>query len=247
MSDKSSHTESSRGRRVIEAVRRRLQRVEIETHLIRADLAQFEAVHEAGVAEALRGELDLDQIETPTGGPDNAPSFESAAAIGQPSTSLPRSERAAGVTRPPVVHVDLSPRRQKAGQEDAASADFSAIPLRIGGDAESAPRKSLVARWASSAWLVSVLMHFALLAVGGSLTYAILVDESPPHAMTLDLSADATATASETAPPELVDVAESDSPEVATGDGAMNLADLPVADPLPFTSDNSNPESVAGL
>jgi hypothetical protein len=91
-----------------------------------------------------------------------------------------------------------------------------------------------------------VLVHFALLAVGGSLTYPILADESPPHSMTLDLSADAAATASEAASPELVDVAESDSAEVATGDGPMNLADLPVADPLPFAAD-ANTESVAGL
>ena len=81
MSDDSSHSELGRGRRVIEAVRRRLQRVEIETHLIRADLAQFEAVQEAGIAEALRGGLAVDDLAAPTGEPSEAAPVESAAAL----------------------------------------------------------------------------------------------------------------------------------------------------------------------
>lgn len=246
MSDDYSPPELGRGRRVIDAVRRRPQRVEIETHLIRADLAQFEAVHEVGIAEALRGGLAVDDLEGPADEPGEAAPVEPAATI-EPLNDLPvRSESRLKGAPSPVVRVDLSPRRQRVGKEDATAAEFSAIPLRIGGNAEQAGRKSLVARWASSAWLVSVLVHFALLAACGSLTYAILVDESPPHSMTLDLSADAATTVSDAAPPELVDVAESDSAEVATGDGPMNLADWPAADPLPFTSD-ANAAPVAGL
>jgi hypothetical protein len=177
MSDDSSHSESSRGRRVIEAVRRRLQRAEIETHLIRADLAQFEAVHEAGIAETLRGGLADEDSETPTGELSEAAPAESVATAEPLNISSARSELRSNAAPSPVVRVDLSPRRQRVVKEEAAAADFSAIPLRIGGEGEQSHRKSLVARWASSAWLVSVLVHFALLAVGGSLTYAILVDE----------------------------------------------------------------------
>jgi hypothetical protein len=144
MSDDSSHSESSRGRRVIEAVRRRLQRVEIETHLIRADLAQFEPGQEAGIAEALRGELGLEDIEAPTGDLDMAAPVESAATTGS-SVVLPTRSKLATDAAPSLVdRVDLSPRRRRVVNEDAAAADLSAIPLRIGGEGEQTQRKSLI-------------------------------------------------------------------------------------------------------
>src|SRR5262249_6938382 len=123
--------------------------------------------------------------------------------------------------------------------------DYSSIPRLLEG-AGAGRSKSGVGRWASSAWLASVLVHFVLLAVCGSLTYAILIDESPPHSMTLDLSADSELPSVEASPSDAVEIAESDVPEDATGDGSMNLADVAVADPLPFTAD-ATAEPAPGL
>jgi von Willebrand factor type A domain len=227
MSDDSPDSGFDRGRSVLRAVRRRLKWVEIETHLIRADLAQFEAVHEAGIAEVLRDELDRD-----------APPV---------AADLPAPDQAGPAAAPTkVIRVDLSPRRQKAPPADNPELDYSAIPLRVDGNAEHLGQRSFFMRWAPSAWLASVFVHFGLLAVCGSLTYAIFVDETPPSSITVDLATDADHVINEAAPPEVVELAEADSPELATGDGPMNLADVPIAEPLPFTAD-ANAAPVEGV
>jgi hypothetical protein len=242
MSEDSTHSEFGRGRRVIETVRRRLQRVEIETHLIRADLAQFEAAHESGIAQALQGKID---DSPPVSELQVAAPAEPAAVTEAPLHSRQQEKSEFRPAQAAVVRVDLSPKRERTAKPELADLDDSPIPPLLKGAGE-AWSKSGVGRWASSAWLVSVLVHFILLAVCGSLTYAILVDESPPHSMTLDLSADSELPSVEASPSDAVEIAESDAPEAATGDGPMNLADVAIADPLPFTAD-ATAEPVQGL
>ena len=234
MSDDSSQSGSNRGRRVLRAVRRRLKRVEIETHLIRADLAQFEAVQETGLAEATRLRARTSTERNPSSTPYELRSFHRLAASEFPTAPAPSQ----------VVRVDLRPKRQQATKRGASDVDFSAIPTRI--DTESVPRKRGIARWVSPAWFTSVVVHFALLLACGSLTYAILIDDTPPRSITLDLGSDSTVAMSETAITEVVEKVEADSPDLATGDGPMNLADVAIADPLPLTTD-ATVEPIQGL
>jgi von Willebrand factor type A domain len=216
---------------VLRAVRRRLKRVEIETHLIRADLAQFEAVHETDLAQALRDELEGN---SPTIINDRLP-FNAPLTEAPSAAAFPVSKATAGPAPSKVVRVDLSPKRQPAANRSEPAADFSAIPTQI--DSEIERTKVGIARWVSPAWLLSVAVHFVMLLVCGSLTYAILVDDRPPTSITLDLSNDANMVTSDPAVTEVADVIEVDSPDLATGDGPMNFADIAIAEPLPFTTD----------
>jgi hypothetical protein len=95
MSDDSLQSEPNRGLRVLEAVRRRLKRVEIETHLIRADLAHLEAGHELEIAEELESELGGDAVDVLLIAPSGATESEPAAVTGE------------------VVRVDLLPKVQR--------------------------------------------------------------------------------------------------------------------------------------
>jgi von Willebrand factor type A domain len=80
----------------------------------------------------------------------------------------------------------------------------------------------------------------------GSLTYAIFVDESPPRSITLDRSNDAAAALNDAAVTTVSDPVEADSPEIATGDGPMNFADVAIAEPLALTTDETA-EPVQGM
>jgi hypothetical protein len=221
MSDDLSQSGSNRGLRVLEAVRRRLKRVEIETHRIRADLAHLEAGHELGIAQELEEELDGDTI--------GVPPVASSDAVESGDDAGPRE----------VVRVDLVPKVQRPAAAKTSAVDYTGIPTRIGGGENSAPPVRGMSRWVSPAWLLSVAVHVALLLACGSLTYAIFIDESPPRSITLDLSNDAVAAMNDAAVTTVAEPVEADSPEIATGDGPMNLADVAIAEPLALTTDET--------
>jgi hypothetical protein len=247
MSYDSPQSEPNRGRHVLEAVRRRLKRVEIETHLIRADLAQFEVVHETGLAEALCDELDREPPTTVSEELLLGVPLLTEAPI-QPAPLDAKDLGGAEQTNPErsgVVRVELAPKRLRAVNRGEAAVDFSAIPTRLDG-IKRADKRTGAGRWVSPAWLLSVAVHFVLMLVCGSLTYAIMIDAAPPTAITLDLSDEAVTAVREAAVTEVAEVAEVDSPDLATGDGPVNLADVAIAEPLPMTT-NASVAPVQGM
>lgn len=166
----------------IQTARRRIQRLEIETHRIKAELARLEADNEDDIVDELvrdyrrggRAVVDgqIAHVEHATNG---------AAVLRRPSavpvSGAPRDaaspRNSSGIhTRPAALRVDLSGRKPK---EQAAASSTPTIQIAAGSPT-SGTRPSTSRRWLKPAWTLSLGVHLVLLTICGLATFATLSD-----------------------------------------------------------------------
>jgi hypothetical protein len=165
----------------IQTARRRIQRLEIETHRIKADLARLEAANEDDIADELVHGFRQDtrlvvdgrvaRSEHPANGMAGTRGPRSAAMRGVSFDTASTDGSSGNHTRRGAQRVDLSGRPRQA--KKSTPTPTPAIQIAAGA-AKIGTRRPASRRWLKPAWTMSLGVHVALLLVGGLATYATL-------------------------------------------------------------------------
>jgi von Willebrand factor type A domain len=168
-------TSSSRRKEAaLRMARRRLRRLEIETHRIKAELARLEAANEDDIADELVHEFRVDARLAVDG-----------QAIGHARLTDRRPHRVRTTSAASPTSIELrelshpaqpvTRREDHAGPRPATSAaPAPAIQLSTGSAAKTAARGRSSRGWLKPAWTLSLGFHVLLLLVGGLATFATL-------------------------------------------------------------------------
>ena len=144
---------------VLRRARQHIQQIEIETHRVKSDLARLESDNETNIADELTDELSA--AVTPEAEFEPRPHF----------ASPPGAAR---------LRVDLSPQRTPPRQATSApriTVDGNgSAPIQAAGRRHGSRRR----KKSSPAWLASLAVHVALLALIAPVTFVLLTNEEPP-------------------------------------------------------------------
>jgi hypothetical protein len=166
----------ARREQAIEATRRRLRRLEIEAHRIKAELARLEAEYEDDVADWLSRKLR------------RRTSLPTQQRVDGAHSDGPR-EAVDGTVRPGVVRFERSPAtevidpRDKANTRTVASDRTRSAPPVVVADSDdvaSRARSAAAYRKNASPLLLSLAVHALALILCLTLTFATLVQQNTP-------------------------------------------------------------------
>ena len=161
MIDDASRTRSNWRERALAATRRRLKRLEIETHRIKAELARLESANETDIADELSHELREDGVEV---------------AAFRVAESSDRTMR----PRPNSTRLEPSPLHPAVRQSAPAPTIDTTDHASTNGAAAKDPRRVLRRRAISPAWWLSLGLHAAVIAILAPMTYVILTNDEMP-------------------------------------------------------------------
>ncbi len=204
---------TQRRERALHDARERLARLEIEAHRIKAELARLKSENEDEIADELSDRLW-------PGGVDEL--YLAGPAIASPREPLrrlhfsPPHPPASGASAPPVVLADSN---STIGPE----ATFSTKPRRV----------------LSPAWMLSLGVHLAILAVLMPMTFVVLTNERMPLLATMFDATSDSVDEPGAAPIELVNYEEFVPPDAAQDESAALAASL-IEGPLPLESEFAN-------
>jgi von Willebrand factor type A domain len=158
---------SWRRERALRATRRRLARLEIETHWIKAELARLESENESALAVELTHELGLEGAAAPR-------PIEREAAAPRTRSSAARVDFSAG------RHARIHERREIVPQGVAVECATASASAR-----QPAIRKMIRTvgkrrKKSSPAWLASVGVHLAVLLLLAPMSYVMMTNEPMP-------------------------------------------------------------------
>lgn len=164
----------ARREQAIEATRRRLRRLEIETHRIKAELARLEAEYEDDVADFLTRKLRRRSAPESCGYVDR-PAHASTSGDGTEGVSFGELGDTTKVVRGKRTSLADNSASRSELPHIAADANNAAAALRV----RPRHRSAAMYRKSASPLACSLLLHVLVLCLGLSFTFATLVQQPP--------------------------------------------------------------------